>query len=212
MKSLNKNKIRKSLRKRRGVRREEILDIAIDVIFEHGYHKTSIRDISDKLGLTKAAIYYHFSNKEEILFNIIDQVQKELSYIFKSSISQDKDPIENLRNLIANHILYMKSHRKAVKVLLEDKKFLSGEQYKLTRDKETAIFYLFRSYIEEMQRQGKLSDFDATAATFGIFGMINSLYHWYSPDKKLTIEQIADQFINILFHGLLSEATTDVKD
>jgi hypothetical protein len=42
-----------------------------------------------------------------------------------------------------------------------------------------------------------------TAATFGILGMINWLYHWYRPEKELSIEQLAEEIINILFSGLL---------
>jgi AcrR family transcriptional regulator len=47
--------------------RDRILDIALDLFTEQGYDGTSLREIADKLGVTKAALYYHFSSKEEIL-------------------------------------------------------------------------------------------------------------------------------------------------
>jgi AcrR family transcriptional regulator len=199
------------IRKKRDVRREEIIETAVDIFYEHGYHKASIRDITEKMGLTKAAIYYHFNNKEEILFNIVDQATKELLYIFKSSISEHKEPIENLRDLIVNQIMYMNSHRKKVKILVEDKRFLSGELNRLVKNKERTIFYLFRSYVERMQRTGSLRAFDLTTATFGIFGMINWLYHWYRPNRKLSIEELAEHIVNILFHGLLSSKEEEDK-
>jgi AcrR family transcriptional regulator len=43
------------------------LNIALDLFTEHGYDKTSLREIADELGLTKAAVYYHFERKEDIL-------------------------------------------------------------------------------------------------------------------------------------------------
>jgi hypothetical protein len=49
----------------------------------------------------------------------------------------------------------------------------------------------------------RINDFDLTAATFGILGMINWLYHWYRPEKRLSIEQLANQIINILFFGFV---------
>jgi TetR/AcrR family transcriptional regulator, cholesterol catabolism regulator len=199
-------------RKKPEVRREEIIETAIDLFDELGYHKASVRDITERMGLTKAAIYYHFKNKEEILFNIVDQATKELLYIFKSSISDDKEPIDNLRDLIVNQILYMKVHRKKVKILVEDKRFLSGELNALAKNKEKTIFYLFRSYVEKMQETGSLRAFDLTTATFGIFGMINWLYHWYRPNKKLSIEKLAEQIVNILFHGLLSSNNVKPKE
>lgn len=47
--------------------RERILDVAMDLFIEKGYDKTSLREIAEQLGFTKAALYYHFSNKEDIL-------------------------------------------------------------------------------------------------------------------------------------------------
>jgi AcrR family transcriptional regulator len=47
--------------------RDRILDIALDLFIEQGFDKTSLRQIADRLGFTKAAIYYHFASKDEIL-------------------------------------------------------------------------------------------------------------------------------------------------
>ena len=51
----------------RGSTRERILDIALALFNERGYDKTSLREIADRLGTTKAALYYHFERKEDIL-------------------------------------------------------------------------------------------------------------------------------------------------
>jgi AcrR family transcriptional regulator len=47
--------------------RERILDIALELFSSQGYDKTSLREIADRLGFTKAAIYYHFASKADIL-------------------------------------------------------------------------------------------------------------------------------------------------
>ena len=56
----------------RGDTRARILDIALELFAEHGYEKTSLREIADRLGVTKAALYYHFRTKEDILAGIVD--------------------------------------------------------------------------------------------------------------------------------------------
>jgi AcrR family transcriptional regulator len=50
--------------------RERILDIALEMFTEHGYDKTSLRDIAERLGTTKAALYYHFKSKSDILLEL----------------------------------------------------------------------------------------------------------------------------------------------
>jgi AcrR family transcriptional regulator len=50
-----------------GGTRERILDIALDLFIDQGYDKTSLREIADRLGFSKAALYYHFTSKADIL-------------------------------------------------------------------------------------------------------------------------------------------------
>jgi AcrR family transcriptional regulator len=47
--------------------RSQIQEIALELFAEQGYDKTSLREIADRLGVTKAALYYHFKSKEEIV-------------------------------------------------------------------------------------------------------------------------------------------------
>jgi len=202
---ITKQTLKKSTRKRREVRREEIVQAAIDVFYNYGFHKASLRNISDKLGLTKAAIFYHFPNKEELLFTIVDQATRELLFVLKSSLTNDKDPLENLRNLIINQIHYMKDNMKQVKIMVEDKRFLSGQLLGIIKEQERTMFYLFKSHIEKLQDMGKLKKFDVNTVTFGIFGMINWFEKWYKPNKKLSLRHIADQIVDILLNGLLSQ-------
>lgn len=50
--------------------RERILDIALDLFVDQGYEKTSLRQIAERLGYSKAAVYYHFASKEDILLEL----------------------------------------------------------------------------------------------------------------------------------------------
>ena len=50
-----------------GETRQRILDVALDLFVEQGYEKTSLREIAEGVGVTKAALYYHFQSKEDIV-------------------------------------------------------------------------------------------------------------------------------------------------
>ena len=192
-------------KKKRDVRRQEIINAAIDIFYEYGYHKASMRDIARRIGVTQASLYYHFRNKEEICYTIVSKTSNELLLTLRSILKHNKDPVEKLKDIIMGQTLMMKTRQKEVKILIEDKKFLSAELSKLIKDQEKMTFDIFKSNMEDLRRQGKVRDFDLTTATFGIFGMINWLYHWYRPNGKLSLEELADHSINILFYGLLSE-------
>jgi AcrR family transcriptional regulator len=54
----------------RGSTRNRILDVALELFNEQGYDKTSLREIAERLGVTKAALYYHFERKEDMLLEL----------------------------------------------------------------------------------------------------------------------------------------------
>jgi AcrR family transcriptional regulator len=56
--------------RRRGDTRQRIQDVALELFSEQGYEKTSLREIAERLEVTKAALYYHFKTKEDILIGI----------------------------------------------------------------------------------------------------------------------------------------------
>ena len=51
--------------------RRRILDTATELFRERGYAGTSIRDITERLGMTKGAIYYHFASKDDLLYAMV---------------------------------------------------------------------------------------------------------------------------------------------
>ncbi|WP_181782648.1 TetR/AcrR family transcriptional regulator [Pseudonocardia pini] len=59
---------------RRTDTRSQIREVALELFAEQGYDKTSLREIAERLGITKAAVYYHFKTKEEILSSLFDEV------------------------------------------------------------------------------------------------------------------------------------------
>ena len=184
-------------------RREEIVSSATELFYEYGYQKATMRDICRKIGVTQAALYYHFQNKEELLYTIIERSSNNLYFLLKSCLSEDKDPLERLRRAIFQHILSIKHAREGAKIIIEDKRFLGGDLNRLVKEKEKAVFYLYRDSLKELQKTGRIKPCDLTVAAFSILGMINWLYHWYRSDKGLSLEKVAEQLIEILFRGLL---------
>ncbi len=81
--------------------REQILDVATDLFIELGYDKTSLREIAERVGVTKAALYYHFTSKEEIFQTLLQPIldlQNEVMGLLqqKPSLEQWADSLTTL--------------------------------------------------------------------------------------------------------------------
>ncbi|MEU4479893.1 helix-turn-helix domain-containing protein [Micromonospora sp. NPDC023966] len=60
------------MRESTGGTRERIQAVALELFTEQGYEKTSLREIAERLGVTKAALYYHFKSKDEIVSSFVE--------------------------------------------------------------------------------------------------------------------------------------------
>ncbi|SES17962.1 transcriptional regulator, TetR family [Streptomyces sp. yr375] len=73
---------------RRGNTRQRIQDVALELFVEQGYEKTSLREIAERLDVTKAALYYHFKTKEEIVVSIFRDLTKPIEDLIEWGRSQ----------------------------------------------------------------------------------------------------------------------------
>jgi len=185
------------------LRREQIIAAAIHVFFEQGYEGASLRDLAGRVGINKATVYHYFASKEEILNHIVAKVGDGLLDGVRHAAHSTDDPLAALETMIRFQIGYMEDHLEEVKVLVEEKKSLNAELCHTTRDTESAILQLYKNSLERCRERGLVRPVNITTAAFGILGQINWLYHWYRPDGPLTIQELADQVVALLFHGLL---------
>src|SRR5215471_7421560 len=58
--------------------RSRVQKVALELFAEQGYEKTSLREIAERLGVTKAALYYHFKSKEDIVHSFTDDYFTEI--------------------------------------------------------------------------------------------------------------------------------------
>ncbi|MGW1892025.1 TetR/AcrR family transcriptional regulator [Streptomyces sp. NPDC002004] len=72
-----------SRQQRRGNTRQRIQDVALELFSEQGYEKTSLREIAEHLEVTKAALYYHFKTKEDILISLFEDLTRPMDELIE---------------------------------------------------------------------------------------------------------------------------------
>jgi AcrR family transcriptional regulator len=118
------------------VTRGRILAEALHRFSERGYSATSTREIADALGLTKAALYYHFATKDEILNALISEAFENLRVIVEES-DGSRSP-QARRKLLASYIEITFNHSDLIRLLTQDPSVrarVAGERATETRRK-----------------------------------------------------------------------------
>lgn len=93
---------------RRGDTRQRIQDVAMELFAEQGYEKTSLREIAERLEVTKAALYYHFKTKEDILISLFQDLARPLDELLDWGRQQPRT-LETKQELVRRYSVALKS-------------------------------------------------------------------------------------------------------
>jgi AcrR family transcriptional regulator len=104
---------------RRGDTREKIQSVALELFAEQGYDKTSLREIAERLGVTKAALYYHFKSKEDIVASLFEDLQLEVEKIIAWGERQPRT-LETRQELIRRYIAMTRDQGSALTRFMQD--------------------------------------------------------------------------------------------
>jgi len=183
--------------------RDDILDAAAQVIRQKGFHGASMADIAGAVKLQKASLYHHVSSKQEILLALLDRALEMLFEHISNVTDKSLPPDEKLRQMIHSYLQVMTENGDLAIVLLMEHRSLSPDlrsRHVPNRDK---FELLWRDVIVDGIAEGVFRDVDPVMATRTLFGIMNWTLTWFQPDGELSIEQITEQYANLLFNGLL---------
>jgi AcrR family transcriptional regulator len=106
-------------RARRGDTQQRIRDVALELFAEQGYEKTSLREIADRLEVTKAALYYHFKTKEDILVSLFDDLAKPVEELI-AWVEEQPGGIETRREIVLRYGKAMESAGPLFRIMQEN--------------------------------------------------------------------------------------------
>jgi AcrR family transcriptional regulator len=181
----------------------EIYRTSAQIILRKGYDATSINDIANALGMTKAGLYHYINGKKELLFDIMNFGLDELDEEVATPASEIQEPVERLRFIIASHAKLVTRGQGAITILVDEITALTPAQNRIITRRKREYFNRLRELLSALKEEGKLQDVDTTAATFSLLGMISWLSRWFRHDGKMTQEQVAEQITKIALSGLL---------
>lgn len=183
---------------------ERILEVAMKVFRERGYHAASMQEIADAVGMQKGSLYYYISGKQELLFMIleraIDTITARIDGIYHSQLPAK----EKLWQAIVSHVEVVSQRMDMLTILLRERHALTRSQQAIIDEKSLNYERLFQKILSEGVRSGDFRPMDGRIVSFGILGMCNWLYTWYHPEGRLNSREIGEIFAGMIFSGVVS--------
>ncbi len=191
--------------------RAKLISKAGVLFWRKGYLGTSMRDIARAFGCKPANIYHYFPNKEILLFEIL-KIQMELTVSPIRHLEKDEsgDPIEQLRFLVDKHLRHVLKYRKSSKLLFD----VGLDSLSPAKRKEVvALREEYNGILEKIIRRGIQRGYfppntDIKLAVWGIASMIVRTIIWFSPNGRMSVDEIADFLFHFALNGLRGDLRT----
>lgn len=184
-------------------RKEHVLEAAVALFSQKGYHGTTVRDIALTSGMLSGSLYAHFAGKEELLFAIVEQAAMQFLTALEPIVEGPGTAAEKLRAALAAHLRVVAQSRDAATIFLHEWRALSPERREPVLAWRKRYEELLGAIIGEGVKSGEFRRIEEPFARLLVLSAANWAYQWYSPDGPLGPEAVADRFADLILQGLI---------
>ncbi len=186
------------------LRDEQLVQIAADLFARKGYDGTSLRDIAEAAGITKAALYYWFPEKEQLFERVVASRLAALVDRVSQAAAQGADPVDRIRRIMRACAEQMDRDRTAW--VASSSTFWSNFN-QAQRDAVVPLRDRFervlRDCVQDAIEAGQLRPVDPAIATRLMLSGLNMLPRWHKPGGRLSAAEVVEQYLDIVLAGLL---------
>lgn len=183
-------------------RRDELLEIAIDLFAEKGYVGTSIRDIAKAIDRSVSNVYHYFENKEELWLAILEYSVQGLPEKLRAVAHGEGEPLERFKRLLHMHLEESTKHQRETKIFFIDEERLSPKGKVINKQIQKEILDIYVEQFRLLQSHNMVRTKNLKILAFNVLATINWFLRWYDPEGDMSKEEIYDEIINFVLHGM----------
>ena len=193
--------------RKRQARIDSILKTAARLFAQRGYHATSVEDIAGELDLQKGSLYHYFPSKDALLNNIVKQQLNTAVNMIGEILAVPEAPREKFKRAVRAHLHLFNQHADIYSIFkFENLNLIDPELAdtvdKLSRQYEKAWRQLLQLGIDAGDFRPEI---DVPLLVKGFEGILNSTLTWFRPGGRLTLDDVADQFVELMLGGIRVE-------
>jgi TetR/AcrR family transcriptional regulator, cholesterol catabolism regulator len=183
-------------------RLRELIDKSAQLFYERGYDGTSVKDITDSVGILKGSLYSHVDGKDDLLFVVVNEIHDRFEQVLSDIEAMEASPGERLRAFVTQHVT----------IILEDsiRSRVYERYWHMLPDERKAALVKKRSHyrrrvialIEAAQRDGAVDPtVDAQFTAILLLSAMDTVYAW-SESGTWSHDDIVRHYVRVLLDGV----------
>ncbi|MFC5603893.1 TetR/AcrR family transcriptional regulator [Sporosarcina koreensis] len=183
---------------------KQIVDAAVIVIAENGYHQAQVSKIAKEAGVADGTIYLYFKNKEDILISVFREKMGVFVDNVKEILKKEISATEMLARMIENHFSLLNGDRHLAIVtqleLRQSNKELRNRINEVLKEYLTLLDTILKEGIEKGEFDKQI---DIRLARQMVFGTIDeTITSWVMNDQKYDLMKLAPEVHRLILNGM----------
>jgi len=180
-------------------RREQLLEVALQVFATRGFHQTSMNDVADAAGVTKPVLYQHFTSKRALYLELLELVSQRLMHVIDEATSSAGGPREQVQRGLQAYFRFVVESRDEYQLM-----FGGGTRRDAEFAQEAArLERSIAAVIAELIVVEGLADHDRVLLAHAIVGLAEgATRHWLADDLDLDPDDVAARVSDLAWRGL----------
>ncbi len=188
---------------RKEVTRRRILDAAVEVFAERGYHEAVVDEIVRVSHTSKGAFYFHFPSKQDIFLKLVDELVERLARKAEAAIAQADGDEAKVDAALAAVFDAFSGHRQLAKILLVDVVGLGRAFDQKLLGARGKLALVIQRYLDQAVAAGQIPPLDTELAAAVWLGAINEVVvRWLNTGRPASLDAARPALQRLLLHGV----------
>jgi AcrR family transcriptional regulator len=190
-------------RSKPGVKREQILQVAIDSFGRYGYEDAKWADVASAVGIGPTALYHYFESKLHCLYEIMGLAVADFQQRFERITAEHEDWNEALVALLVDSYNLTDQEILRNRVLVAEQGLIGIHRTApreeaartVARQRTRDLEFAWGTFLARGMQQGHIPENDPQLLARALLGLYNSVWHWYRPGGTLPLQDLGRFFV-----------------
>ena len=184
-------------------RRDRLINAAIQVFMEKGFHAATVRDIGRVAQMTQGTIYNYVSSKDDILYLVCDRIVAEYNDQTRKALDTSHDPAGRVRSAVRAISEVMYRHRREIQLIYQDSHLLDHRSRRVILARVEEFIGMFERIIADAAREldKPLAHPHLSANILTFLPVMIALRRW-SLRKDVSPDVVVDEISEFVVRGL----------
>jgi AcrR family transcriptional regulator len=196
----------------KAVTRERILEAALGVFSEKGFHVATMDEVAERAGVGKGTLYRYFANKETLFNELVRQRLEELETKARTILDGQDEALTMITKYLRVYFEFFDQNRHLYRLIVQERLDIGVQVQDLYLKQVMRRIPVLRRKVYQASQDGLLKPLDFQTVFYGVMGFIHGIIQkWLAHDCSYSLAEELPSVLEVLFYGFVNRSRVETE-